>query len=82
MCVTKATTQRHASWHADLQGGEDLNRIIIDAMSNFLVANPLHSDVFPAVRKMESEIISMCLNLFKCPEGAGTSGFQTGAAAR
>ena len=37
---------------ADPQGGEDLNRIIIDAMSNFLVANPLHSDIFPAVRKM------------------------------
>jgi sphinganine-1-phosphate aldolase len=42
-------------------------------MHNFLVANPLHSDVFPAVRKMESEIISMCLNLYNAPNGAGTS---------
>lgn len=48
---------------AHAQGGEELNRIITDAMSNFLVSNPLHADVFPAVRKMESEIISMCLNL-------------------
>ena len=44
-------------------GGEDLNGIIADAMSRFLLTNPLHPDVFPGVRKMESEIVSMCLDL-------------------
>jgi hypothetical protein len=33
-------------------------------MSLFVVSNPLHPDVFPGVRKMESEIVSMCLNLY------------------
>ncbi|RSH94860.1 hypothetical protein EHS25_004666 [Saitozyma podzolica] len=54
-------------------GGDELNAIINKAMSLFVVSNPLHPDVFPGVRKMESEIVSMCLNLFHCPEGAGTT---------
>jgi len=54
-------------------GGEDLNEIIKKAMSTFLLANPLHPDVFPGVRKMESEVVSMCLNLFNGPNGAGTT---------
>ncbi|RXK38082.1 sphinganine-1-phosphate aldolase [Tremella mesenterica] len=54
-------------------GGEELNRIIIDAMSEFLLANPLHTDIFLGVRKMEAEIISMCLHLFNGPNGAGTT---------
>lgn len=49
---------------ADLhQGGDELSLIIRDAMANFMLSNPLHPDVFPGVRKMESEIVSMCLNL-------------------
>lgn len=32
-------------------------------MANFMLSNPLHPDVFPGVRKMESEIVSICLNL-------------------
>lgn len=35
-----------------------------EAMAKFIVANPLHPDIFPGVRKMESEIVSMCLNLY------------------
>jgi sphinganine-1-phosphate aldolase len=46
------------------QGGEELNSIIKEAMANFIVSNPLHPDVFPGVRKMESEIVSMCLTLY------------------
>lgn len=46
------------------QGGDELNAVISDAMSRFLVSNPLHPDVFPGVRKMESEIVSMCLDLY------------------
>ncbi|KAK8861729.1 hypothetical protein IAR55_002552 [Kwoniella newhampshirensis] len=54
-------------------GGEDLNAVINEAMAKFVVSNPLHPDVFPGVRKMESEIVSICLNLFNGPKGAGTT---------
>jgi sphinganine-1-phosphate aldolase len=50
-----------------------LTEIINEAMARFTVSNPLHPDVFPGVRKMEAEIVSMCLNLFNGPNGAGTS---------
>lgn len=33
-------------------------------MSKFLVSNPLHPDVFPGVRKMEAEVVAMCLDLY------------------
>ena len=42
-------------------------------MAKFTVSNPLHPDVFPGIRKMEAEIVSICLNLFNGPNGAGTS---------
>ncbi|KAJ7072019.1 pyridoxal phosphate-dependent transferase [Mycena amicta] len=45
-------------------GGEDLERVI--------VSNPLHPDVFPAVRKMEAEIVAQTLQLYNNPDGAGT----------
>ncbi|KAJ9108048.1 hypothetical protein QFC20_003617 [Naganishia adeliensis] len=54
-------------------GGEDINQVIMDATSKFIVSNPLHPDVFPGIRKMEAEIVSMCLNLFNNPHGAGTT---------
>jgi glutamate/tyrosine decarboxylase-like PLP-dependent enzyme len=50
-------------WVADGQGGEDLNKVIQTAMSAFVVSNPLHPDVFPGVRKMEAEVVRMCLDL-------------------
>lgn len=53
-------------------GGDDLNQVIIDAVSKFVVSNPLHPDVFPGVRKMESEIVSMCLNLSVLPKSPFT----------
>lgn len=56
-----------------VQGGKELTEIINEAMARFTVSNPLHPDVFPGVRKMEAEIVSMCLNLFNGPNGAGTS---------
>ncbi|KAG1715776.1 hypothetical protein ID866_1400 [Astraeus odoratus] len=53
-------------------GGEDLTRVIVAAFERYAVSNPLHPDVFPAVRKMEAEIVSMCLRLYNNPDGAGT----------
>jgi sphinganine-1-phosphate aldolase len=40
-------------------GGEDLIQVQSKAYSMFAVANPLHPGVFPGVRKMEAEIVSM-----------------------
>lgn len=48
-----------------------------DVMRNYLWSNPLHSDIFPGVRKMEAEVVSMTLNMFHGgPDSAGamTSG--------
>ncbi|KAJ3535211.1 hypothetical protein NMY22_g6587 [Coprinellus aureogranulatus] len=58
-------------------GGEDLQRIISAAYDRYCVSNPLHPDVFPAVRKMEAEIVAMVLKLYNAPDtgcGVVTSG--------
>jgi len=54
-------------------GGEELSKIIVAAYARYCVSNPLHPDVFPAVRKMEAEIVAMVLKMYHAPEGgAGT----------
>ncbi|KAJ7451720.1 pyridoxal phosphate-dependent transferase [Mycena galericulata] len=53
-------------------GGEELERVIVAAYAKYCVSNPLHPDVFPAIRKMEAEIVAMTLKLYNNPEGAGT----------
>jgi sphinganine-1-phosphate aldolase len=40
-----------------IDGGEDLEKVIVAAFQRYCVSNPLHPDVFPAVRKMEG----MCI---------------------
>ena len=55
-----------------VDGGEDLEKVIVAAYQRYCVSNPLHPDIFPAVRKMEAEIVSMCLRMYNNPEGAGT----------
>merc|ERR1712000_506728 len=58
-------------------GESSLLDIQSEAMRLFSVANPIHADVFPAVRKMEAEVVAMVLALFNAPEsgaGATTSG--------
>ncbi|KAI0745932.1 PLP-dependent transferase [Earliella scabrosa] len=72
----------HADWHhgkvsgAVYHGGEDLQKVIVAAYDRYCVSNPLHPDVFPAVRKMEAEIVAMVLKMYNNPTGAGctTSG--------
>lgn len=55
-------------------GGEELNRVILACFARFLLTNPLHPEVFPGVRKMESEVVAMTLNMFNAPPGgAGTT---------
>ncbi|KAL6298383.1 PLP-dependent transferase [Sparassis latifolia] len=69
----------HADWAAGkvsgavYHGGQDINRVILSAIEHYSFSNPLHPDVFPAVRKMEAEIVSMCLNMYNNPNGAGAT---------
>lgn len=55
-------------------GGDEILRIQAKAYARYSVANQLHPDIFPGIRKMESEVVAMVLKLFNAPEGAcGTS---------
>lgn len=62
-------------------GGKDIEDVIMNAMGRFIVSNPLHPDLFPAIRKMESEIVSMCLTLFSNPPSPPTSLLPLGGGA-
>jgi sphinganine-1-phosphate aldolase len=46
-------------------GGPALSSLIHEAYALYSHSNPLHPDLFPSVRKMEAEVVSMCLNLFR-----------------
>ena len=50
-----------------------MEQIIVAAFQRYAVSNPLHPDVFPAVRKMEAEVVAMCLRMYNHPEGAGVT---------
>lgn len=43
--------------------GEDHLRLLSDAYAMFAHTNPMHSDVFPSVRRMESEVVNMTASL-------------------
>ena len=54
-------------------GGDDVENVLVAAFQRYCVSNPLHPDVFPAVRKMEAEIVAMCLRMYNNPTGAGAT---------
>ncbi|KAI0066015.1 PLP-dependent transferase, partial [Artomyces pyxidatus] len=54
-------------------GGDDMEQVLVAAFQRYCVSNPLHPDVFPAVRKMEAEIVAMCLRMYNNPTGAGVT---------
>ncbi|PVG02577.1 putative sphingosine-1-phosphate lyase [Serendipita vermifera] len=54
-------------------GGEDVESVIMAALERYCVSNPLHPDVFPAVRKMEAEVVAMCLRMYNHPDGCGVT---------
>jgi sphinganine-1-phosphate aldolase len=66
----------HTRWEDGLvsgavyHGGQDLMRLQAEAFEKFGVANPIHPDVFPGVRKMEAEVVAMVLSMFNAPTGA------------
>ncbi|KUI57738.1 Sphingosine-1-phosphate lyase [Cytospora mali] len=66
----------HTRWEdgyvsgAVYHGEDDLIRLQTEAYGKFTVANPIHPDVFPGVRKMEAEVVAMVLSLFNAPSSA------------
>ncbi|CAG8620998.1 15447_t:CDS:2 [Racocetra fulgida] len=56
-------------------GNRELSKLTSEAYTIFSASNPLHPDVFPGVRKMDAEIVSMVLNLYNGPkdEAGGTT---------
>ncbi|GMM36370.1 sphinganine-1-phosphate aldolase [Saccharomycopsis crataegensis] len=76
----KYSGMKHNDWEngkvsgAVYHGGKELIYLQAKAFEKYCVSNQLHPDAFPGLRKMESEVVSMCLNLFNAPEtGCGTS---------
>ena len=70
----------HTRWEDGLvsgavyHGGENLIKLQAEAFEKFSVANPIHPDVFPGVRKMEAEVVAMVLSMFQAPvNGAGVT---------
>lgn len=70
----------HSDWSngrvtgAVYHGGDELLLLQLKAYEKFSVANQLHPDAFPAVRKMEAEVVAMVLRLFNGPDlGCGTT---------
>lgn len=65
----------HTRWEdgfvsgAVYHGEADLMALQTEAYGKFTVANPIHPDVFPGVRKMEAEIVAMVLGMFNAPLG-------------
>lgn len=81
--LDKLQLLKHTDWSngrvsgAVYHGGDELIQLQTDAYHKYAVANQLHPDVFPGVRKMESEVVSMVLNIFNAPasgQGTTTSG--------
>lgn len=43
--------------------GEEHLQVLQDAYAMFAHTNPLHADVFPSVRRMETEVVAMTASL-------------------
>lgn len=68
--LASLSEMKHTRWEdgrvsgAVYHGGEDLAALQTEAFGKFTVANPIHPDVFPGVRKMEAEVVAMvCCNV-------------------
>lgn len=74
--LEKLASMDHTKWEegyvsgAVYHGEDELLKLQTDAYGKFTVANPIHPDVFPGVRKMEAEVVAMVLSMFNAPPGA------------
>ncbi|KAI9834887.1 MAG: hypothetical protein M1819_002795 [Sarea resinae] len=63
--LEKLSEMAHTRWEdgyvsgAVYHGGQELVKLQTEAFGKFTVANPIHPDVFPGVRKMEAEVVAM-----------------------
>ena len=63
--LDKLINMDHTRWEdgrvsgAVYHGGKDLLELQTEAFGRFTVANPIHPDVFPGVRKMEAEVVAI-----------------------
>jgi sphinganine-1-phosphate aldolase len=63
--LDKLAGLEHTRWEdgrvsgAVYHGGQDLLKLQAEAFGQFGVANPIHPDVFPGVRKMEAEVVAI-----------------------
>ncbi|ODQ81178.1 hypothetical protein BABINDRAFT_160571 [Babjeviella inositovora NRRL Y-12698] len=78
--LTELSQLKHSAWEAGkvsgavYHGGDDIIALQSQAFQKNCVANQLHPDVFPGVRKMESEVVAMVLDMYNAPVRAcGTS---------
>lgn len=78
--LEKLHEMKHTRWEdgrvsgAVYHGGDELQKLQMEAFGRFGVANPIHPDVFPGVRKMEAEVVAMVLAMFNAPsDGAGVT---------
>ncbi|QDS74098.1 hypothetical protein FKW77_009691 [Venturia effusa] len=73
--LKKLAEMKHTRWEdgrvsgAVYHGGKEVGDLWTETFGLFAVSNPIHPDVFPAVRKMEAEVVAMVLALFNAPEG-------------
>lgn len=70
--LDKLSGMKHTMWEdgrvsgAVYHGGKDLLDLQNTAYGQFAVANPIHPDVFPGVRKMEAEVVAMVSTTSEC----------------
>lgn len=64
---------KHNDWEAGrvsgavYHGGPELLKLQLEAYHQYSIANQLHPDVFPGIRKMEAECVAMVLRMFNAP---------------
>ncbi|KAK9471055.1 pyridoxal phosphate-dependent transferase [Dipodascopsis tothii] len=74
--LIKNNEMKHSDWEsgkvsgAIYHGGRDMIQLQTEAYGMYSTGNQLHPDVFPGLRKMEAEVVSMVLDLFNGPEGS------------
>lgn len=74
--IFKVVTNRYSKLNNKISGTVYNNKQLTSSISNYMYnlyqySNPLHTDIFPELIKMESEIISMIGKLFELPDTGG-----------
>eukprot|EP00794_Sanderia_malayensis_P016658 gene16658-18348_t len=68
--IKKMSAMSKYNWHDGFvsgtvyQGGKDHSAYLTKVYGQFAWSNPLHADIFPEIRKMEAEVVRMCISMF------------------